>query len=105
MSYDIRNRLVPMMQVYFFPDQILLYVDLHFLRLCCGYGNTGDGGGDETRGYDCLIIPGAMSKDGRALIANEFCGADLGLASQGSRTAISMGVQKNPLINKTICSK
>ena len=46
-----------------------------------------------------------MSKDGRALIANEFCGADLGLASQGSRTAISAGVQKNPLINKTICSK
>ena len=46
-------------------------------RLCCGYGNSGT----DTRGFDCLIIPGAMSQNGKALNVMEFCGASLGLNS------------------------
>ena len=32
-------------------------------RLCCGYGNSGT----DTRGFDCLIIPGARSQNGQDL--------------------------------------
>ena len=34
-------------------------------RLCCGYGNSGT----DTRGFDCLIIPGARSQNGQDLNA------------------------------------
>ena len=74
-------------------------------RLCCGYGNSGT----DTRGFDCLIIPGAQSKNGQELNAVEFCGASLGLPSRGSRTAdVLTGIQ-TPLTvaqtNKSICCK
>ena len=70
-------------------------------RLCCGYGNAGT----DTRGFDCLIIPAASSENGNALNAAEFCGASLGLASRGSRTADVTGVQTVGLTNKSICCK
>jgi hypothetical protein len=43
---------------------------------CCGYG----GKGDNTRGYDCIIIPGAENVIGVVLNdGSRFCGRRGGL--------------------------
>ena len=57
--------------------------------LCCGYGSLGM----STKGYDCVIIPGAQkAASPSTLIKNQaFCGAYL-VAAAGS-------------IGATICSK
>ena len=48
-------------------------------RICCGYGNSGT----DTRGFDCLIIPGAESSQaGQALNAGYFWVASQIYASQ-----------------------
>ena len=73
---------------------------MHF-RLCCGYGNTGL----DTRGYDCLVIPGALSENGLGLFANEFCGASKGLASLGSFTADVTKIVTQARFNISICCK
>ena len=70
-------------------------------RLCCGYGNSGL----DTRGYDCLVIPGALSEDGLGLFANEFCGASKGLASLGSFTADVTKVVTQARFDRSICCK
>jgi hypothetical protein len=70
-------------------------------RLCCGYGNSGT----DARGFDCLVIPGAMSQNGNALNGIEFCGASKGLVSMGTITADATSAQPGGLFNKTICCK
>ena len=76
--------------------------NLHFyVRICCGYGNVGT----DVRGYDCLIIPGAQSQNGRDLDANEFCGASKGLVTMGSFTAQTPTALSGIFPNASICCK
>ena len=58
---------------------------------CCGYGSDGKG----TKGFDCIIIPGAakMTEPFTALASHAFCGQ----GGLGSKT------DGNEL--KTVCSK
>merc|ERR1719510_2940883 len=64
---------------------------------CCSYKTDGMG----TKGYDCIIIPGAVKTDltpigvkDKALNANMFCGQSKGL-----------GTEKDKDTAATICSK
>ena len=53
---------------------------------CCGYGNDA---ADSTKGFDCVLIPGATKKATSAGAAqtlpggggNGFCGGELGTSS------------------------
>jgi hypothetical protein len=65
----------------------------HFVSqnsVCCGYGDTGK----NTKGYDCLVIPGASKFTGKTILAaNHFCGNALVTANNVASTS------------KTICSE
>ena len=59
--------------------------------MCCGYGTLGV----DTKGYDCVIVPGAVKSaspyDG---VANQFCGGGgFNIIAAGSTTFV------------TVCSK
>lgn len=56
---------------------------------CCGYGSKGT----DTKGYDCLVIPGAAKTAGALIKNNAFCG-QFGLVTTKSGTT-----------RKTICSE
>ena len=68
--------------------------------ICCGYGV----GAGDIRGYDCLVVPQASSTAKARVAANRICGADRGLASLGTQTAM---MTKNFPVGmsaaKTIC--
>ena len=58
---------------------------------CCGYGTSA---ADETRGFDCALIPGAtMSSTANNIAqtlagaANGFCGGELGVISGNAAAA------------------
>ena len=70
-------------------------------RLCCAYGITGN----DDRGFDCLIVPGAKSISGAAIPAARFCGGSKGLVSKGSMTADTIKAFTGARINRTICCK
>lgn len=71
-------------------------------NLCCGYGVDGK----DSRGYDCLLIPGASSVAGGIIKANRFCGASKGLAMVGSQTALNTNpVTQGIQLDQTICCK
>ncbi|XP_059081472.1 uncharacterized protein LOC131879228 [Tigriopus californicus] len=57
---------------------------------CCGYGTNGKG----TKGYDCVVIPGAQMQtaDEKLIPGSQICGRKLTSASKGA-------------MSKTICSE
>lgn len=58
--------------------------------MCCGYGLDGKG----TKGYDCIVIPGASKVNAPGTpVANNICGQALATIAGGT------------VIATTICSK
>ncbi len=64
--------------------------------MCCGYGADGMG----TKGYDCLVIPGAakMTTPFALLPYNAFCG-------QGGLITAAAAANVEATGGKTVCSK
>ena len=52
---------------------------------CCGYGT----GGTSTKGYDCVIIPGALIPNGAVEVMGPsmICGRSVGLVTAATITA------------------
>ncbi len=54
------------------------------------------------RGFDCALIPDAMSVGGMDLQAPAFCGSGKGLATKGTRTA-NTKMALDGSLDKTVC--
>ena len=77
-----------------FVQQLDVQSFLNFLKgkfTCCGYGTDGKG----TKGFDCIIIPGAakMTSPFVLLASQAFCGQG-GLGTKADRSVLV-----------TVCSK
>lgn len=64
--------------------------------LCCGYGSTGL---KSSKGYDCLLVPGASKTVGTRLISSRVCGGNFGTA------IANMAVPARTAAMSTVCTK
>ena len=79
----------------FLLQMIFQYLNLIQDSACCGYGAAGQR--TDTKGYDCLMIPGATKAafDGQVQVSQ--CGHDVGLITADAANAAAG--------KKTVCCK